>query len=405
MDNFYRGQLDVFITTDCLCTVNVNVSTPLFDPSFTTFRTVNGKQVIKVSFNHAIRGIGTELSNKGIEIKSSKEITVYAVNKERVTTDAYVVFPVDTLGYMYYVITWTMRSTFMIVATDDNTNVEITVGKTGSSIIFNSATYTAGMTFSITMNKYQTFHAFGNLNSDYSGTRIKSSKVVTVISGSKCSKVGGGACDHLSSQMTPIDTFGKKYVTLNMPNCNVPVDFKIIASEKNTIVNIFGGVPVHMSTPGDLHSFQITDQSSRTIKADKPIAVAFFAEGGCAANMGDPAMVLLPPIEQFAADYTFSTIETSGNPFQNALTVIITSAEINGLLLDGNHITSHIWRQVQGRSDLRIADINITDGSHTIYHTNPTVTFLAVSTGIAKTNSYGYIAGQRLAPINSVSDH
>lgn len=197
MDNLDNGKLEVFITTDCVCTVRVNISTPLFYPPVYQSYTVYNKQVIQVELNYSMRGIGTEMSDKGIEIQSSQEITVYAVNKHIHSTDAFVVFPVDTLGYIYYVITWTIRSTFLILATEDYTNVDIKVGKNGALIIYNSITYTAGMTLTITLNKYQTFHAFGN--ADYSGTFITSTKTITVISGSKCSEIGGGGCDHLSS--------------------------------------------------------------------------------------------------------------------------------------------------------------------------------------------------------------
>ncbi|CAG2244970.1 unnamed protein product [Mytilus edulis] len=145
--------------------------------------------------------------------------------------------------------------------------------------------------------------------------------------------------------MTSVGTFGKQFVTMNMPNCNVPVDFKIVASSSNTYININGRGAVHLATAGDVHAFQVTDQTSRTIMADKPIALAFFAEGGCGSDQGDPAMILLPPIEQFAADYTFSTIKTPGNPFQNALTVVIPSTEVNGLSLDGHLMTSYHWQQ------------------------------------------------------------
>lgn len=285
----------------------------------------------------------------------------------------------------------------------DNTVIYLTTGKGATSIVYKGVTYTTGMTLKIIMNRYESFHVFGGTTSDFSGTYVKSSKVITVMSGSQCSNIGGGACDHLCSQLTSVDTFGKQFVSMNMPNCNVPVDFKIVTSSSNTNVNINRKAAVHLATAGDVHTFQITDQTSRTIVADKPIALAFFAEGGCGSNKGDPAMILMPPIEQFAADYTFSTIKTPGNPFQNALTVVIPSREINGLSLDGQPMTSYHWRQVHGSSDLKITNVNIVDGPHTIFHNNPTVTFIAVSTGTAEFNSYGYIAGQRLAPINSVS--
>ncbi|XP_052083796.1 uncharacterized protein LOC127721164 [Mytilus californianus] len=210
---------------------------------------------------------GTELSNKGIEIIANEEITVYAVNKANGASDAFAVFPLDTLGYNYYVITWSNSAEFMIIATEENTNVNILVADE-TYIRYNNVRYSAGKMLKINMNKFQTFHVYDG--PDYTGTRITSNEPITVISGASCTSIGSGACDHLSSQMTPVETF---------------------------------------------------DQSSRVVSSSKPIAIAFFSEGGCGTPNGDPSMILLQPIQQFAADYTFTTIEYPTKPFNHALTI------------------------------------------------------------------------------------
>lgn len=74
--------------------------------------------------------------------------------------------------------------------------------------------------------------------------------------------------------MTPIETFGNTIVTINMPNCNSPVN--CVASENNTDVNITGRAQVILSEPGDIYLFQITDQSSKKVTSTKPISIALF---------------------------------------------------------------------------------------------------------------------------------
>ncbi|CAC5395655.1 unnamed protein product [Mytilus coruscus] len=111
-------------------------------------------------------------------------------------------------------------------------------------------------------------------------------------------------------------------------------------------------------------------------------------------------MIFLQPTQQFAPDYTFTTTDYPTNPFKDALTIVVPESEKGGLRLDGNNFSA-TWRRIEGSDDLRITDINISKGAHTIYHVNPIVTFLAVSTGLASANSYAYSSGQRLAPINS----
>lgn len=117
----------------------------------------------------------------------------------------------------------------MIIATTENTVVSILIAK-GTNIKYKSVTYTQGMRLDLEINMYGTFHVHGG--PDYTGTRIISIEPITVISGASCTSIG--------SQMTPIETYWTKFVTIRMPNCNRPVDFKIVVSENDTKVNITG---------------------------------------------------------------------------------------------------------------------------------------------------------------------
>ncbi|CAC5395660.1 unnamed protein product [Mytilus coruscus] len=98
MYNHHTAVPEVFITTDCSCTVTVNVSAPVFDPNFFQTFTLFRHQVFKVTLNRNFQGgPGTVLNNKGIDIISDEEIAVFAVNKAEFTTDAFAAFPLDTL--------------------------------------------------------------------------------------------------------------------------------------------------------------------------------------------------------------------------------------------------------------------------------------------------------------------
>lgn len=82
-----------------------------------------------------------------------------------------------------------------------------------------------------------------------------------------------------------------------MPSCSSSDTFKVVGSFRSTTVNI-SGVGLHrIANPGDSFVFQLSDLSSKTVSADRPIALALFANGGCdLGNIGDPAMVLIPAI-------------------------------------------------------------------------------------------------------------
>ena len=64
-------------------------------------------------------------SNKGVWILATDEVSVYVVNKESKSTDAYLALPVDVLGQEYYALTFTRDPEMMLVATEDDTQVSI----------------------------------------------------------------------------------------------------------------------------------------------------------------------------------------------------------------------------------------------------------------------------------------
>ena len=65
-------------------------------------------------------------------------------------------------------------------------------------------------------------------------------------------------------------------------------------------------------------------------------------------------------------------------------------------------VTGVRWSPIRGVSDIVVGVVEVTDGSHNIYHTDPSVVFSAISTGVAKYNSYAFATGTRMATINSV---
>ena len=76
-------------------------------------------------------------------MKASGEISVYCVNKEQKSTDAYISLPVDVLGREYYAITYITDAELLVVGTEDNTTVNITwpTGAGPTKVQFKGVTY------------------------------------------------------------------------------------------------------------------------------------------------------------------------------------------------------------------------------------------------------------------------
>ena len=60
-----------------------------------------------------------------MHVTATGEISVYSVNKELKSTDAYISLPVDVLGTEYYAITYIAEAELLVVGTQDNTTVNI----------------------------------------------------------------------------------------------------------------------------------------------------------------------------------------------------------------------------------------------------------------------------------------
>lgn len=54
----------------------------------------------------------------------------------------------------------------------------------------------------------------------------------------------------------------------------------------------------------------------------------------------DPALITIPPIEQYAADYTFATPKYSYGLYRNFFMFIVKEAEKDGLRVDGNELAA-----------------------------------------------------------------
>src|SRR5258706_8179032 len=184
----YTGHIDgttsrmaLYITSDQNATGTVSVdgnSIPLTVTAnqVTTVRfTSTSTASNSVAYNGQTTGIGT---NKGIHIVSDHPIVVYSHILNSARSGSTLVLPTNVLGREYYVSTYksvaggggsVRRSEFAIVASQDNTTVEIK-----SVLAEQNNTYTANVPFQVTLNTGDVFQYQSANDADLTGTYIKS---------------------------------------------------------------------------------------------------------------------------------------------------------------------------------------------------------------------------------------
>jgi gliding motility-associated-like protein len=407
------SQMELYITSD----VNTDVSVQVADGSFSNSYQVKARDILTVDIP-AVAFIGKQGQFlKGIHITSAKPIAVYAHIFAENVSGATLLLPVNTLGKDYLSINYKQisnsnngtknnegvpsYSTFAVIATEDNTTVEITP----SQALLNGIP--ANVPFNVNLKKGEVYQ--GLSATDLTGTRIRSivsaagaCKKIAVFSGSSKISIGcqgdKGSSDNLFQQVYPLAVWGKSYITAPLKSRNYDI-LRIVLSSPDTKVTVNGAAPGSGLINGLYYEF--TSTTTNVITADKPIQVVQYAvtQGetlNCQLindDIGDPEMIYLTPIEQ-TLDHV--TLNSTGNYkiLNNFINVIIKTDAVPTFSLDGNPYTT--FSQVPN-SIYSYAQISVGVGVHNIKASDG---FNAIAYGFGRTESYGYAAGTNLKNLN-----
>lgn len=388
--NAYSGGLSLFITGPQNTQGIVKIPGLNFSKSFT----VTANTVTTVDLPRNAQSLPSDIkSNLGIHVVAQDNVTVYGLNLEQYTTDAFLALPVDALGLEYMALGYTalLPSELAITAAYDGTTVTVT-----PSAQLNSRA--AGVPFTVALNKGETYLLTSS--TDVSGTHILANVPIAVLAGGQCVNIpsGVGYCDHIVEMMTPISTWGKSFLTVPLATRTRGEVFRILAAENNTKININGVLKATLQR-GKFYETVLTVRSQ--IESSESVLVAQYSPGsGFDGVTSDPFMMLIPPTEQFLNRYTFSTPATGFSA--NFVNVVIPSGAVDTLRLDGASLNTALFSPI-GTSGFSGAQLPIALGSHNLTSTND-VPFGIYVYGFASYDSYGYPGGMSFAAINPVGD-
>ena len=213
--------------------------------------------------------------NYGLLIKATTEITVYYEVGILYNPEIFALKGQNALGTEFYTPFQNFTnngvgySSFDIVATEDNTIVKITPAN-------NIVGYPANTTFTINLNKGQTYSATARsqlANLHLGGSHITSNKPIAVtikddsISGARW----GGCVDLAGDQIVPVNKIGTEYIVMKgFLNYNIEKVF-ILAVNDNTELFIDGSLtPSATINLKETYSCDIT-QNVTYFKTSKPV--------------------------------------------------------------------------------------------------------------------------------------
>jgi hypothetical protein len=236
--------------------------------------------------------------------------------------------------------------------------------------------YLAQQPMTITLNRGEVYQIIAKYDpkttSDLTGSSVRSTKPVALFSGHNCSYVPDRttkACNILVEQIPPVNTLGRTFIVGSLVDRSSSVA-RVIATENGTEVHVNGQNDAILNVGEFKEYLRLT--SSTIITTSQPALVAQFAPGfDNGDGVGDPMMIVIPPVEQFTQELVFATPVTGS--WHHYINVMALTEAISAIQLDGKSlkmIDSTGFIPV-GDGTYSVARINVSEGTHILKGTTP----------------------------------
>jgi gliding motility-associated-like protein len=439
-------ELVLYLSAEQAANVTVSVTGTSWSQSINIpANTVNAAIRIPKTGADDARIFNEGLFNRAVHIVSDTPIVVYAHEYNAMVSAATMLMPVETYGYKYFSLNYSQSqsgssppnppitttqngpewySWFYVIASEDNTRLQITPSDTTRN------GWLPGQTYTVSLMKGQLYNVMGKLGptnsindagKDMTGSKILSvpgadgnCHPVAVFSGSSgirlCKNDGG---EYMQQQVFPTQAWGTRYLTyhtLNNTNTDINDQFKnfyrIAVSDPTTVVKRNGVVMTGLIN--NFYYEYLDSLGGDYIEADKPILMAQYTPGGNRCYMasqfayGDPEMFYLSPVEQGRNDVLFYATRAANIDY-NYVNVIVSTAGLATLRLDGNPFNAANIRTHPNHPGYSVAVARIL-GAAAQHRLTSDSNFTATVYGLGFFESYGYNVGTNINNLNHYSN-
>ena len=385
--------------------IQLFVSTPENSP--VTFAvSATGHSSTETATNHSTTVVSLPLSlqvadntqrNKGIYVKAEgdRKIVVYGLSYQLYTTDAFLALPCSNLAvdtYTYYGVAYPWA------AAPQYTSDILLVGCEDQTVVTTPDT-------TITLNRLETYLISAL---DTTGLKVTSTKPLSFFSNHKCTNVpeGFAACDFLTEQIPPTLTWGREFFVASLQGRTSGELYRVIASEDSTTVRVlcssFSQTNVYnLASAGNWREFRISSINFCSVEASAPVLLVQFALGFVIDQVGDPFMMMIPPVEQYANNYVLNVLSAFSTNF---ITIYVAARyyQPHRIFVDNQNQQGAVWspvRCVDSSICGYITRVSLAAGEHHLYHQDSDARVGVSAYGFNRANSYGYSGGLKLTPI------
>lgn len=423
--------MGIYITSDVAATGTVTVGTQTLSFSVTP-NTVVRKFLGQVSGSDAPNTSVYLTQDDGIviggaiHVVSDNPVVVYAHIIKTSRSGASLILPSTVWGNKYIVPSYGNYGpspgygAITVVAAEANTSIQIIPSvnsKNGSKL--------AGNTYTITLanpgDVYQL--QFAN-NSDISGTKVQSistngssCKRIAVFSSTSWSAFGctspvPQSGDNLYQQLFPTGAWGKNFLTAPAKTRTSDI-YRVFVTDPTTVVQkTENGVTTTLTGLVSNSFYEYATGSPTFIQTDKPASVVqYFTTEACqsGANIGDPEMIILNPIEQtinnitvFSAHKNF--LPTNQSAVGNCYLNIIIKTNAKGSFKINNGPPSGAFVAIPGTDYSYLQeDVSAISAANPVQTLAADSSFIAIAYGFGSVESYGYNAGTNVKDFTPVA--
>ncbi len=368
-----RGSFSAYQTVSIASRFSASVTIISMEGD-TLRRTVKPYQVLTVEIDPYFEVVGEGVQRKGIEIFSTRPISVYGFSSKQQTSDGYLALPVSSWGTSYVTANYKLdhydrqipdnemdsiprRGEFAVIASEDNTVVTVYPSTMTLTKVAKGNAYTK------TLRKGDIFQVQDGGSyrgySDITGSIVTSNKPVGVLSGHVRTAVPYiyNTKDHLIEMLPPRSALGKRYVAVPFGGRQGGDLVRVISTDVGSTTVAFttasGTVTQPMAAVGTFIDYDMSEVT--VISADKPVLVVQYSKAQAADPRNrdtiftndvhfDPDLVVLTPQEQFVNAAVFQTLPDTnssnwwnrGRQFENHyFTIVAERDKFTTLMLNG----------------------------------------------------------------------
>ncbi|XP_028409428.1 uncharacterized protein LOC114532035 [Dendronephthya gigantea] len=390
--------LSIRATEDTNVTIFNNKSgSPMNDTIF-----IRGGEILEKKLPVSLRMAGTKKQMNGIEIKSTRNISVVCLDHYSSSADGYLALPTNTLGLVYVAASYPpytsyARSNLAIISAHDKNGVLIIPAK-NVVINYHGLSYDKGLSLFVTLERLEALHL--SCTSDMSGTIIIASKLVAVVSGVDRALPSGSKTSHdlLESFLLPVTQWGKQYILTTVGSLNKQQGdiFRIFAFENNTVVE--NAYKSEVLLTGAYTELKLGQNLTSFVKCNKPCQVMQYIRGeAIGGKYADPSMIVLPSENQFLSYY--QAVLPNSRQYHDSITVMIQGIYKEGLYMNGIKLNGVQWKTIEGTQYVWTVVNTAGSNTVTIFHSSSAVKFGLLVYGFNSAVSYAYPGGFALSNI------